>query len=81
MILKDLSRLPRLAALDGSDIDLEACPACGTTRDQVAETGFVGCPACYAAFRPTVRRLREPPETESRRMKTADRPEAPEGRE
>lgn len=28
----------------------DTCPACGHTRAQYDETGFVGCGLCYAVF-------------------------------
>jgi len=27
-----------------------ACPHCGTTRDQVTDTGLAGCPLCYVSL-------------------------------
>lgn len=26
---------------------MEKCPKCGTTADEILETGFVGCEKCY----------------------------------
>jgi protein-arginine kinase activator protein McsA len=51
-----MSRGGRVAKLDGTPADLDRCPACGASRDDVVEKGYLGCPACYSAFRVAVRR-------------------------
>lgn len=33
------------------------CPRCGNTRDELAQSGMVGCSVCYMVFRDEVDRL------------------------
>jgi protein-arginine kinase activator protein McsA len=56
-ILQPMTRCGTLQLSDGTPTDLDACPACGAERAVVLDTAYLGCPACYSAFRVAVRRL------------------------
>lgn len=60
LLLESLSRRPLLARAAGevepSVGGAVRCPACGTTLEEARESGRLGCPACYEAFRGTLER-------------------------
>ena len=35
--------------------DIPPCPNCGTTSEDIANTGLVGCPQCYVHFRESLK--------------------------
>lgn len=48
--LHDTTNPTKLTTLVGELLTLEMCPVCKTKKQQVAQSDYVGCPACYSAF-------------------------------
>lgn len=52
-----MTRQGKISKADGTPADLEACPSCGSKREDALDKCFLGCPSCYSAFRVAVRRM------------------------
>ena len=56
-LLKALVLESSVSESEGNRSERSGCPQCGNTREELAESGMLGCSVCYMVFREEVDRL------------------------